>query len=167
MSKVFAIYSMINNIKSDHITCKDRKNSLDNVDWNILPVIIGKQFFPRYYRLQVNPATPRERRVQAHLELAELVEDPRRAVLVMRKSETQLAFCCLGIGIERSSDRIFIFDNLLCQLHSPYRCRAVTDPFATHYILLIRGDDVELFLENITISVLGIRPNFNSDEAIK
>ncbi|KAJ8978962.1 hypothetical protein NQ317_009359 [Molorchus minor] len=31
----------------------------------------------RYYRLQVNPATPRERRVQAHLELAELVEDPR------------------------------------------------------------------------------------------
>ncbi|KAJ8982747.1 hypothetical protein NQ317_014045 [Molorchus minor] len=37
----------------------------------------AKQFFPRYYRLQVNPATPRERRVQAHLELAELVEDPR------------------------------------------------------------------------------------------
>ncbi|KAJ8985172.1 hypothetical protein NQ317_012825 [Molorchus minor] len=43
----------------------------------VLTVIIGKQFFPRYYRLQVNPATPRERRVQAHLELAELVEDPR------------------------------------------------------------------------------------------
>ncbi|KAJ8981514.1 hypothetical protein NQ317_011750 [Molorchus minor] len=38
----------------------------------------GKQFFPRYYRLQVNPATPRERRVQAHLELPELVEDPRK-----------------------------------------------------------------------------------------
>ncbi|KAJ8971528.1 hypothetical protein NQ317_016798 [Molorchus minor] len=43
----------------------------------ILNVIIGKQFFPRYYRLQVNPATPRERRVQAHLELAELVAIPR------------------------------------------------------------------------------------------
>ncbi|KAJ8979819.1 hypothetical protein NQ317_002083 [Molorchus minor] len=43
----------------------------------VLTVIIGKQFFPRYYRLQVNPATPRERCVQAHLELAELVEDLR------------------------------------------------------------------------------------------
>ncbi|KAJ8982985.1 hypothetical protein NQ317_001426 [Molorchus minor] len=97
----------------------------------LLNVIIGN-FFPRYYRLQVNPATPRERRVQAHLELAELVEILAR-LLVMRKSDTQLAFRCLGIGIERSSDGIFIFDNLLCQLHSPYRCRAVTDPFATHY----------------------------------
>ncbi|KAJ8979518.1 hypothetical protein NQ317_015696 [Molorchus minor] len=71
----------------------------------VLNVIIGKQFFPRYYRLQVNPATPRERRVQAHLELAELVEILAR-LLVMRKSDTQLAFCCsLGIGIERSSNR--------------------------------------------------------------
>ncbi|KAJ8975055.1 hypothetical protein NQ317_005772, partial [Molorchus minor] len=79
------------------------------------------------YRLQVNPATPRERRVQAHLELAELVEILAR-LLVMRKLDTQLAFCCLGIGIERSSDRIFIFDDLFCQLHSPYRCRAEVNP---------------------------------------
>ncbi|KAJ8979762.1 hypothetical protein NQ317_015239 [Molorchus minor] len=43
----------------------------------------------------VNPATPRERRVQAHLELAELVEILAR-LLVMRKSDTQLAFCCSG-----------------------------------------------------------------------
>ncbi|KAJ8982153.1 hypothetical protein NQ317_011299 [Molorchus minor] len=102
----------------------------------VLNVIIGKPFFPRYYGLQVNPATPRERRVQAHLEVAELVEILAR-LLVMPKSDTQLAFCCsLRIGIERSSDRIFIFDNLLCQLHSPYRRRAVTDPFTTHYLCI-------------------------------
>ncbi|KAJ8974843.1 hypothetical protein NQ317_006182 [Molorchus minor] len=80
---------------------------LDTVNYHhillsvLLNDIIGKQFFPRYYRLQVNPAIPRERRVQAHLELAELVEILAR-LLVMRKSDTQLAFCCLGIGIEKS-----------------------------------------------------------------
>ncbi|KAJ8983757.1 hypothetical protein NQ317_017860 [Molorchus minor] len=75
--------------------------------------------FPKILSPSVNPATPRERRVQAHFELAELVEILAR-LLVMRKSDTQLAFCCsLGIGIERSSDGIFIFGNLLCQLHSP------------------------------------------------
>ncbi|KAJ8976683.1 hypothetical protein NQ317_011156 [Molorchus minor] len=38
---------------------------------------IANKITSRYYRPQVNPTTPRERRVQAHLELAELVEDPR------------------------------------------------------------------------------------------
>ncbi|KAJ8976352.1 hypothetical protein NQ317_005570, partial [Molorchus minor] len=84
--------------------CCSRHSRYWNDRHTVLNVIIGKQFFPRYYRLQVNPATPRERRVQAHLELAELVEILAR-LLVMRKSDTQLAFCCLGIGIERSSNR--------------------------------------------------------------
>ncbi|KAJ8974432.1 hypothetical protein NQ317_019284, partial [Molorchus minor] len=51
--------------------------------------------FPKILSTSVNPATPRERRVQAHLELAELVEILAR-LLVMRKSDTQLAFCCSG-----------------------------------------------------------------------
>ncbi|KAJ8977283.1 hypothetical protein NQ317_015568 [Molorchus minor] len=71
----------------------------------VLNVIIGKQFFPRYYRLQVNPATPRERRVQAHLELAELVEDPRTLTCYAEIGHT-IGFLLPGIGIERSSDRI-------------------------------------------------------------
>ncbi|KAJ8983818.1 hypothetical protein NQ317_008944 [Molorchus minor] len=55
----------------------------------------GKFNFFKVCRNSVNPATPRERRVQAHLELAELVEILAR-LLVMRKSDTQLAFCCSG-----------------------------------------------------------------------
>ncbi|KAJ8969358.1 hypothetical protein NQ317_016143 [Molorchus minor] len=43
----------------------------------------------------------RERRVQTHLLLAELLEENVR-LLVMRKSDTQLAFRYLEIGIERS-----------------------------------------------------------------
>ncbi|KAJ8984884.1 hypothetical protein NQ317_002724 [Molorchus minor] len=42
-----------------------------------------------YYRLQVNPATPRERRVEAHLELAELVEDPLARLLIKGLAENE------------------------------------------------------------------------------
>ncbi|KAJ8981855.1 hypothetical protein NQ317_017533 [Molorchus minor] len=58
-----------------------------------------QKFFPKILFASSEPATPRERRVQARLELAELVEILAR-LLVMRKSDTQLAFVALGIEMK-------------------------------------------------------------------
>ncbi|KAJ8980029.1 hypothetical protein NQ317_019717 [Molorchus minor] len=74
--------------------------------------------FPKILSPSVNPATPRERRVQAHIELAELVEILAR-LLVMRKSDTHWLF--VALWEQELKDPVTGLDHKGLQEADPYR----------------------------------------------